>query len=256
MIKRVFKINKMSDGLSERLLKMAIGGKHLNDDSKHSEKVLNSAIDDIILPYARDHFVGYSITQIKSISLFECQEFFYKYGGPEPNPENSNVSMRPDGGIMIATKDGINTPFLIIEDKVQGTNDTRILNKQERQSTGNAIERAGKNIRCAEMLFSGLDIFPYILFASGCDLHHTETISKRIEQMNYGVKTHYIPITPDLPEKIDTFDIDIKKRFGGRCVFSAFVKAHKYDEMPHGSSAWSKQEIARICCKVIDQITL
>ena len=250
MIKRLS--YKMSDGLSKRLEKMAIGGKHLNDDSKHSEKVLNSAIDDIILPYARDRFVGYSITQIKSISLFECQEFFYKSGGPKPNPENSNVSMRPDGGIMIATKDGISIPFLIIEDKVQGTNDIRFLNKQDRQSTGNAIERAGKNIRCAEMLFSGLDIFPYLLFASGCDLHHTETISKRIEQMNYGVSNHYININ----ESINTFDIDIKKRFGGKCIFSAFVKAHKYDEMPHGSSAWTKHEIARICCKAIDQISL
>ena len=36
-------------------------------------------------------------------------------------------------------------------------------------------------------------------------------------------------------------------------IASVFVKAHKWDQMNHGSSRWRKKEIIAFSCKVIDQ---
>lgn len=250
-----------SNGLSNRLKQMVNDGKNLNDDSSLSEKILADTMSEII-PYAIAVFKphGYNIVMEKQISLYECQTFFEKAGGPIPNPDNKNVSMRPDGGILFAISDSKRIPILIVEDKVQGTNDSLFIQNKKRQSSGNAIERAAKNIRGAEMLFAGLDIFPYVLFASGCDFHSTETISKRIEMMNFGYPNNYINITTETTkEQINTNirsiieSLDVKKK-RGKCVVSVCVKAHKWDEMGHGSSRWEKDEQLHILKKVIDSV--
>lgn len=250
-----------SDGLSTRHIKMNDDGIHLNDDSKKSEKTLCDAVGEII-NYATKKFkiIGGVIKHIKSISLYECQEYFHRAGGPMPDIKNKKVCMIPDGGILILSLGDKRIPILIVEDKVQGTNDTRLQCNKSKQSTGNAIERGGKNIRGAEMLFSSLDIFPYALFSSGCDLHSSETISKRIEMMNFGIPNHHIDITREstlesIDKKIETIISDIKiKKIVGKSIVSSFVKAHKWDEMIHGSSLWKKDEIVRICSVIIDQV--
>lgn len=250
-----------SNGLSKRLTEMIQDGRRLNDDSCSSEGTLTSALSEI-MPYIEEKCksIGGSLHHKKSISLFECQEYFHKAGGPPPNTDNKNVCMKPDGGIFLMTLNDKTIPLLILEDKVQGTNDCLFKQNKKRQSTGNAIERGGKNIRGAEMLFSDLDIFPYIMFASGCDLHSSETIAKRIEMMNWGIPNHYIGITPttsseEVSKKIDEIipQININK-ICGKSVASVFVKAHKWDEMEHGSSLWQKDEIVKICKNVIDKI--
>ena len=115
------------------------------------------------------------------------------------------------------------------------------------------------------MLFSYTDfpIFPYVLFASGCDFHPSETISKRIDMgMTYGRSPHIIVLTPGitpaeitsrLDQIVSKIDIKISPR-RGKCIPTIVIKTHKYDEMAHGSSAWSVDEITRICCKVIDDV--
>jgi len=244
----------MSDGLSERHLQMAEDGIHLNDDSRSSEQTLNAAMNEIRL-YAETKFLplGYTIETSPSITLFECQTYFHKVGGPPPNPSNKNVSMKPDGGILFAVKEE-RIPILIVEDKVQGTNDKRLEKKLGRQSTGNAIERAGKNIRGAEMLFTG-NIFPYVLFASGCDFHSTETIAKRIEMMNMGYPNHSIEISPDTVQTMTSLLPNIQvKKIGGKCIASVFVKSHKWNEMKHGASLWKKEEQVLLLKHVIDKV--
>jgi len=251
-----------SSGLSARLTQLYDGGRHLNDDSRGSEDTLTEAMVDII-KYANEKFGkhGFKISKKSTISLYECQVYFNNAGGPPPNEINKTVYMKPDGGILIAEKDGKSIPILIAEDKVQGSNDTRYAEHKERQSTGNAIERGAKNIRGAEMIFAGQDIFPYALFASGCDLHQSETISKRIEMGNMGFPNHYINISPsttniEIQRDIDTIvsNINIKKFLGRVSTASVFVKAHKWDEMPHGSSLWKKDEVFRICSRIIDLV--
>jgi hypothetical protein len=250
-----------SNGLSQRLTKMVEDGRRLNDDSCSSEGTLSEAICEI-RQYIEEkcNAIGAKLEHKKSISLFECQEFFQKCGGPIPTEENKNVSMKPDGGIFIVTLHENKIPILIIEDKVQGTNDNLYEQKKKRQATGNAIERGAKNIRGAEMLFAGQDIFPYVMFASGCDFHSSETIAKRIEMMNMGFPNHYIGLTPSTTQeevniKIETIlpAIDIHKKCG-KGVASVFVKAHKWDEMKHGSSVWKKEEIVVICKNIVDKV--
>jgi hypothetical protein len=247
-----------SAGLSSRIKTMHDGGQHFNDDSKHSEDRLASIIQHKIWPHAKARVerMGGAVVFLKHISLYSVIEDFARNCGEEiDNPvENKSVYMKPDGGMLIAIRNGKSYPLLITEDKVQGTNDSRHAQGLGRQATGNAIERAAKNIRGAEMMFGASSVFPYVLFASGCDLHSSETISKRLEMMNYGVKNHYIDVSPsattDIVEIVDK--INIFKRFGGKCVASMFVKAHKWDEMAHGASAWTGAEIDAICMRVVD----
>lgn len=248
-----------SAGISKRITQLNKEGRKLNDDSINSESTMTQAMTDIIT-YTKDKIAKICGTIIhkKQISLYECQLYFHKVGGPPPNELNKHVSMKPDGGIIIAIINNIEYPLMIVEDKVQGTNDILHEHNKKRQSTGNAIERGAKNIRGAEMIFSEMNIFPYVLFASGCDFHHTETISKRIEMMNMGFPNHYIEINPNKTNEIISTNIDeiissinIKKCCG-KSILSVFVKAHKWNEMKHGSSMWEKNEIVKICCKVID----
>ena len=245
-----------SKGLSERAVKRAEEGLHLNDDSTVSESVLGQAIH-VIRPYIEKKCeeIGATLIHEKSISLYDCQTYYHKVGGPVPDPENKKVCMKPDGGVFIMTWKDKCFPILIIEDKVQGTNDILFEKNKPRQSTGNAIERGAKNIRGAEMLFAELDIFPYVLFASGCDFHSSETISKRIEMMNMGFPNHYMEVSPNTEPSIDAIlpRITIKKSLG-KGIASVFVKAHKWDEMKHGSSSWKKEEIITLCTHVIDKV--
>ena len=233
---------------------------YLNKDSIPSEKVLNDTINGPVMKYAIEKFkdIG-TIKHENGISLYQCQEYFHRVGGPIPNQENKNVGMKPDGGIIILTKNGIDIPILITEDKRQGTNDQRLVENKEKQSLGNAIERAAKNIRGAGMVFAGQNIFPYVMFCSGCDFHSSETIRKRIDMMNMGVSPHSIEInkiisseeTDKLNQIVNNININ---KLNGTDIASIFIKSHKWDELPHGSSNWTSIEIEKICCKVIDLV--
>lgn len=254
----------MAAGLSARLSKMVLGGRHLNDDSKHSESRMQAAIRNIILPYAKaavERFGG-KLEHRSSVSLFECQKQFGSTLVPKTlgDEENKRVCMRPDGGVFMAVHNGLEVPILIIEDKVQGTNDTLHAAGKPRQATGNAIERAAKNIRMSEMLFAGRGIFPYVIFAAGCDFHPSETIAKRLEAMNFGMPNHSFALEPETTEgdvaaHMERILADIRiATIAGKSVASIFVKSHKYDKMAHGSSCWTPAEMGVICCHVIDMV--
>jgi hypothetical protein len=245
-------------GLSNRLLQLNRDGRTLVDDSNLSEATLKAAMSDV-LAFARSEVekLGGVVEHVSSISLADCQKMFHEAGGPEPMgvAENSKVSMRPDGGIIMATIDGKKYPLFIGEDKVQGTNDSRLAAGLPRQSTGNAIERAAKNIRGCEMITAHMNVFPYVVFASGCDFHESETISKRLVMMNMGRPNHYLEVGPEAPPVprqmegvIGSINID---KLMGHGLASIFVKAHKYDKMPHGASRWTRPELVSIATRVV-----
>jgi hypothetical protein len=48
--------------------------------------------------------------------------------------------------------------------------------------------------------------------------------------------------------------IDIRKRWGGRSIALVFIKAHKWNEMGHGSSEWTTEEEVRVLKVIIDQV--
>ena len=238
-------------------------------DANESEATLKDAMEVIKeQAKARIEAIGGVMSFSEKCSLFSCQQAFHRHGGPVPDPKNKSVSMKPDGGIIWAQfgecEDGERVcmrmyPVFIGEDKVQGTNDSRLAEGKPRQARGNAIERAAKNIRGSEMICMGQNTFPYAIFASGCDFHESETIGARQKMMNMGFPNHYFGVEKDTtPQQLDARlaeiipNIDASKK-GGRSIAAIFVKAHKWDELPHGSSRWRKKEIVALSCAVIDQ---
>lgn len=253
-----------SDALRNRLTTMHCGGQHLNDDSKGSECVLTAALQSAIIPYA-EHLAkqrGWTITYKTKMDLYEMQCILAKASGgdcPEPDPANKRVFMKPDGGILCVVIGNETIPILITEDKKQGTNDSRFAEGKGRQATGNAVERGIKNIRAAEMLFHAGNVFPYVLFGSGCDFHPSETIAKRLEIGNYGAKNLEIIMRPGATEEEAAEDlrqlvakINIQKRYGGKSIATICLKSHKWDEMSHNASAWTATEITMVCMRTID----
>jgi hypothetical protein len=250
-----------SAGLSKRHKTRREEGKCLNDDSKSSEKLMMQGVA-ILMPYAVEKIaaLGGKLYTKDKMSLYECQQYFHKAGGPVPNEQNKNVFMKPDGGIFMARfeEKDLDLPIIFLEDKRQGTNDERLAEGKDRQSTGNAVERAAKNIRGAEMVCAGVPYYPYTIFASGCDFHSCETIAKRLEMGNMGFPNHNVELAPE------TTSIEIDQQIGkiadsiriqkclGHGVASVFVKTHKWDKMAHGSSAWTVDEMVILSKKVID----
>jgi hypothetical protein len=237
-------------------------GKHLNDDSKNTEKKMKKAILRTH-EYASDKFKMYgTIMYEKTISLYDLKSCFYekykKEGYEFPQQDAKRSYFQPDGGILFLNKyNGEKIPLLIAEDKVQGTNDIRYEEGLNRQSTGNAVERGAKNMKMAEMLFDSCNHYSYALFSSGCDFHKSETIAMRLEGMNWGIPNHYIDVEENnIDENIDFIikKINVKKRFGGKCLANIFIKSHKWDKMKHGSSNWTEDEYFKIMKCMIDKV--
>lgn len=219
----------------------------LISNSSECEKTLEAAVK-IAIDYANDIKPGGNIYFRKTISLAELKQQL----GLQHTQKDLKTFINPDGGFVFWEYNGKHYPILISEDKYQGTNDNRHIEGLSRQATGNAIERAGKNINAVKPLFMDkYEIFPYALFCAGCDFHSTETIATRVEGINCYKPNHYIDVTETHENKeqyiIDNIlmNIDIKKWYG-EFAASTFIKAHKWNELPNGSSKWSIDERAMI----------
>ena len=221
-----------------------------------SEKSLESAVA-IAIKYANDIKPGGKIYYRKTISLSELKTMI----GIEPNEKDSSRTIQPDGGFVFWEYMGKHVPILISEDKYQGSNDNRHINNLPKQATGNAIERAGKNINAVKPLFMNkYDIFPYALFCAGCDFHSSETISTRIEGINCFKGNHYLEVTSENDDEkneqyiVDNIlmNIDIKK-WHGEFAASTFIKAHKWNELPNGASKWNINERSMILKYIVKQ---
>lgn len=234
---------------------------------KTSEKILTLAIKDVH-KYASDKFkqIGGEVIHKKKFSLGNCSRY-YQYAGGEPTYFSHKYFIKPDGGILFARIKNRDIPILITEDKTQGTNDiyyhlSNNKNQYIKQSVGNAFERTAKNKNAAQMIFAGVNYFPYAVFASGCDFHSSETIGSRAVAMNWCQSNHYVDISDKTTKKHVYNDIEniinninIQKRRNGKdCVASIFIKGHNYMNMQHGSSMWEHKEIVKICNNMIDKV--
>jgi hypothetical protein len=99
-----------------------------------------------------------------------------------------NSFVKPDGGIIYYVKGNKKYPVLITEAKKQGTNDIRATEGKAKQGKGNAIERAYKNHKELELYCKNLPVFPYVIFAYGCDFEDGSSINDRLDAM-----TEYLP---------------------------------------------------------------
>jgi hypothetical protein len=158
----------------------------------------------------------------------------------------SGTYISPDGGVFYITLDNIKYCFLIIEDKYQGTNDIRFCDNLSKQSTGNAIERVFKNVNASWHLFKNLPVSPYLVFVAGCDFHNSESIIHRIGPIsNFGRETITWEMEiggPPLDPTDMVKHINLIKDVKEPCHATFCVKAHKYDEFPHKSSMWTREE--------------
>ena len=264
-----------SDGLSDRHHRLHQDGRTLVDDSLISEGNLKSIIPTLLewcQESTRQH--GGYIQYLRQISLEDLKRTradpHYIIGSPDNEPAagdiDSRVSIKPDTGIIVWIYNGIQYPLFVGEDKVQGTNDTLFQAGKSKQATGNAVERYFKNIRAEEMLCAHVSYFPSVGFMAGCDFHHSETISKRLEAGNFGVPAHYVEITPEnhadsietrtqMQNVINSINIS-KQSMGIYMPFTSIpticIKAHKWNEMKHKSSLWKPKEYLEICKCVVD----
>lgn len=78
----------------------------------------------------------------------------------------------PDGGVIWMDNC---YPILITEAKRQGTNNERLKEGKNKQATGNAIERYGKNLMILQTMFDKDYILPAIAFCWGCDFAEGQT---------------------------------------------------------------------------------
>jgi type II restriction enzyme len=120
------------------------------------------------------------------------------------NPEVEKSFVSPDGGVLFVKYEGEEYPILISEAKKQGTNVKRLYEGLPKQSKGNAIERAYKNIDEFKLYCEDLNYFPYVIFACGCDFERGSSILDRLDAM-----TRYEPrnanYVADLPQKVTIY---------------------------------------------------
>jgi len=108
----------------------------------------------------------------------------------EFNYEFIDRSIIPDGGILylINQKTDEKLPLVIAEIKRQGTNKERLSEGKEKQATGNAIERLGKNLIGIRAMMNYEKITPFVCFGWGCDFAinsvETGTVRSKVVMMN------------------------------------------------------------------------
>ncbi len=78
--------------------------------------------------------------------------------------------IKPDGGVLFLRKKDdrkFKKILLITEAKRQGTNDIRTKQGKNKQATGNAIERLGKNLTGIKAMLNHEKITPFVCFGWG-----------------------------------------------------------------------------------------
>lgn len=171
--------------------------------SKNDDKNIYKAAD-MVIKYLEDRFnmdteyENYHLEFKKSIKIADMIQFiknkkvrteFYKY--------DNNRAIYPDGGViyLVDEKENINYPLVIAEVKHQGTNKEREKEGKKKQSTGNAIERLGKNLTAIKTYMHYENITPFVCFGHGCDFAPTEeTVLTKIWTLNefYDINKIYV----------------------------------------------------------------
>lgn len=231
------KIKKTQSNILRKRGKTGIKTKDFLDSEKILQKSLNLSMKEINEWLKEKNYGGeldYDKTK-KCVTVYKNLNLNYK------NKDNKGYSS-PDGGYIYWRINGKKHLILITEDKKQGTNDKRMAEGLKRQSLGNAIERFAKNSNFNSLLVHEEDIYPYILFGSGCDFHESETIAGRLKQGNFG--------KDNIREVTTKFSI-YKER--GYPTINIFLKSHKWNEGEYGCSDWTLNERIKICVEAMKQ---
>ena len=190
-----------SERLSQTAASLGGGRGIFNEDALGHEVGLQESVSKLI-PILQEEYPSVEFFWKKKITK---REIATKVNPKVPyNPEVEKSFVSPDGGVLFVKYKGEEYPILISEAKKQGTNVIRLDEGLKKQSKGNAIERAFKNIDEFKLYCEDLDYFPYVIFACGCDFESGSSILDRLDAM-----TRYEPrnvnYVADLPQKVTIY---------------------------------------------------
>lgn len=149
-------------------------------------KRFDGQLNDHVIVFEKSLSIEYMINFIKTKKL--RHEFEYEF---------NDRKIIPDGGVLfLVKKDGTEQkPIIISEAKRQGTNKQRIKEGKEKQATGNAIERLGKNLTGIKAMMNHEKITPFVCFGWGDDFAEDEkTVLSKIFVLNefYPLNKTYV----------------------------------------------------------------
>lgn len=165
-------------------------GTIINRSSKDQEKIANKA-HNIALHHFNKDVINYNsklfITHEEKIT----NEFAYNniHSKKSGDPKMSETYSKPDGGITflnikINEEEKEQVPLLVYECKKQGTNKERQNKGLPKQSKGNAIERAFKNITFCKKAFPNVANNYFVVFGYGDDFHKGSSIIYRMMSLH------------------------------------------------------------------------
>lgn len=168
-------------------------------DDKNIYVAANMVINYLITRFEMDtKFENYHLEYARSIKISDMINFIKSRGvRSEFYIYDDGRSIVPDGGIIYLVDDvkNIKYPLVIAEVKHQGTNKERELEGKEKQATGNAIERLGKNLTAIKTYMHYENITPFVCFGHGCDFASNEfTVLTKVLCLNefYDINKIYV----------------------------------------------------------------
>ncbi len=174
-----------------------------NNYSKKDDKDIYMAAEKV-MNYLKMRFEmdtkyhNYHLEFAKSIKICDMINFIKKKGiRNEFYSYDDSRGIYPDGGIIYLVNEieNIKYPLVIAEVKHQGTNKDRIKEGKEKQATGNAIERLGKNLTAIKTYMHYENITPFVCFGYGCDFTEDNmTVLSKVYCLNefYDINKIYV----------------------------------------------------------------
>jgi len=166
--------------------------KPTNAKSKPAEKLLVTAVKKVKETLEAQ---GHTVEHVFDLSYYDMKQNSHVHRGtpaPTENDKRENRTIRPDGGVLIV--DGKIAG--IFEHKYEGTADD-VGNEDKKWAVGSTIDRSFKNVNTCKLYCAGTGVFPYTIFAHGCNFHPKKSVSVRLEQGNEGYSPQITIVTPD-----------------------------------------------------------
>ena len=225
---------------------MAARGQHTTAKSKPAEKKLVTAVKRVKETLEAQ---GHTVEHVFNLSYYDMKQNSHIHLGTPAPTEDDKMTICPDGGAILV--DGKIAG--IFEDKYEGTADD-VGKEDAKWAGGSTIDRTFKNVNACKMYCAGTGVFPYVVFAHGCNFHPKLNVHKRLEQGNHGFPNQMVIVTPDddgtvafdsLLETITPETVRLRGKYNNMEVASIFIKTHaaRNDE-PH---YWTLKELRAEC---------
>ena len=212
--------------------------KPTNAKSKKAEKLLVTAVKKVKETLESQ---GHKVELKFKLSYYDmAQNSHIHLGTPAPTEDDKNSTVHPDGGVLIV--DGKIAG--IFEDKYEGTADD-VGNEDKKWAGGSTIDRTFMNSNTCRMYCAGTGVFPYVVFAHGCNFHPKLNVHKRLVHGNWNYPNQMVIVTPDddgtvqFERLLETITPEtVRPRLGKdgdkRYVVSVFIKTHAArNDKPH-----------------------